>query len=84
MKDKDDPMYDESITESRATVNKISARNVRSPVDFFLTWTCNQKDTLGVKKIREWLESDDALRHAIKPNDPWGDPNEECLTREPF
>jgi hypothetical protein len=63
MVDADQPVYDSFAIDSRATVNQLAAANARHPCELFFTFTCNQKQTFGVHKIWEWVESDQALHN---------------------
>ena len=63
MVDADQPVYDSFAIDSRATVNQLAAANARHPCELFFTFTCNQKQTFAVRKIWEWVESDQALRN---------------------
>jgi hypothetical protein len=63
MVDADQPVYDSFAIDSRATVNQLAAANARHPCELFFTFTCNQKQTFGVRKTWEWVESDQAFRN---------------------
>ena len=41
-------LYDTHSIDSRASVNQLAAANADKRCDYFFTYTCNQKDTLGV------------------------------------
>ncbi|MHA7927462.1 MAG: GIY-YIG nuclease family protein [Marinobacter sp.] len=59
-------MFDTQQIDTRKVVNQIAAANAREGGNsFFFTYTCNQTDTPGVRKIREWIDSDEAL-HCYK------------------
>lgn len=62
MADADQPVCDSFAINSRATVNQLAAANARHPCELFFTFTCDQKQTFAVRKIWEWVESDQALR----------------------
>ena len=53
-------LYDTHSIDSRATVNQLAAANADKRCDYFFTYTCNQKDTLGVCHIWNWCESEEA------------------------
>jgi hypothetical protein len=59
MKDEDQPVYDSYPIDSRATVNQLAAANARQTNDIFFTWTCNAKQTFGVRNITAFVESRD-------------------------
>ena len=69
----DDPVYDEQAIDTRATVNQLAAANARQPVDFFFTWTNNQKETFGCRKISEWIESEEAIEMHLKKYQNYND-----------
>ena len=55
------PVYDSSLVDSQATVNQIAAANGKQPNDLFFTFTCNERDTPGVRRLFRWVESEEAL-----------------------
>ena len=51
---------DESLLESfdsSTTVKNLCASQYYHKMDFFLTFTCNQKKHFGVKNVKEWIDS---------------------------
>lgn len=66
MRDKEDPVYDEQMIDTRATINQLSAANARQQVDLFFTWTNNQTDTFGCRKIAQWINSDEAIERVLQ------------------
>jgi hypothetical protein len=66
MQDKDEPVYDSYCIDSRATVNQIAAANGKTASDLFFTWTANQKQTVGLRLIFAWTESEEALEDFIQ------------------
>jgi hypothetical protein len=68
-------------------VNQLAAANARQTNDMFFTWTCNAKQTFGVRNITAFMESDKALALVDNNNVGWpidsqNDICENALTQE--
>ena len=66
MQNEGEIIYDTYAIDSRATINQIAAANARKTVDVFFTWTCNQTHTFAVRKITEWIESNEAITSILR------------------
>ena len=53
---KNDSALLESI-DSRKMVRNLSAAQTYMENDFFVTYTCNQKEYFGTKPIKDWIDS---------------------------
>ena len=58
----DDSALLESI-DSKRIVKNLCASQKYHKMDFFLTFTCNQKEHFGTSKLRKWLDSRDWEKH---------------------
>ena len=64
LKSKDEDFYTDSI-DNRQCVHNLVASEKDNKSTFFFSMTCNQSETPGVSKIKNWIESDD-VRKAMK------------------
>ena len=62
---KNDSALLESI-DSRQMVCNLSASQKFMKMDFFLTFTCNQREHFGTKPIKLWTDSDEWMKHFPK------------------
>ena len=62
---KNDSALLESI-DSRQMVCNLSASQKIMKMDFFLTFTCNQREHFGTKPIKLWTDSDEWMKHFPK------------------
>jgi len=56
------PRFQTDAIDSSATLNKLAACSKAAPGSFFYTMTCNQLGFMGTNLIKEWINSDEALR----------------------
>ena len=59
---KNDSALSESA-DSKQVVKNLCASQVYHPQTHFATYTCNKKKHFGIKKIKNWLDSNEWTRH---------------------
>ena len=64
LKSEDDDFYTDSI-DNRQCVHNLAASEKDSPSTLFLTFTCNQTETMGVAPIKRWIDSDAAIDRIV-------------------
>ena len=55
VRSRDDSLYTDSI-DSRQAVKRLCASQKYFKMDFFLTFTCNQSEHFGMKRIKKWVD----------------------------
>ena len=50
-------------TDGKEVVKNLCASQVYHPQTHLATYTCNQKKHFGIKKLKEWLDSNEWNRH---------------------
>ena len=54
-------LYEDNV-ETHSNVYKLSRLVAESPPDYFYTQSCNQETTKGLRILRKWVTSDDAIQ----------------------
>ncbi len=62
LRDKDDDLYTDGI-DNRQNVHNLCASEREQPSTLFLTLTCNQSRHFGVRKIKNYIDSGEALEN---------------------
>ena len=56
-----EPVFDTDSIDSRAVVNRLAAALAQRGATFFYTHTVNQCDHFGLRRLKEWIDSDEAI-----------------------
>ena len=62
MRNDDQDFYTDSI-DNRQVVNNLSSAERYYASTYFVTGTCNQREQFGVRKVKEWIDSDGPLEN---------------------
>jgi len=65
-KGKDEPLFDTDSIDSRPVVNRLAAAVAEKQATYFYTHTCNQAEQFGIRRIKQWIDSDEILDHLCR------------------